>query len=66
LPVNITDANGNTALHISVSQSDLETSKTLCKLGAKADLKNNDGLSPIDTAESLRNSEMRNLLKRHK
>ena len=66
LPVNITDSQGNTALHIAAIEQDAEIIKVLCQNNGKVTIQNDSGLTPIDIAESLRNSSLRLLLQRYK
>ena len=53
---------GNTALHVAVSEKQNELLKFLLEKGADASLKNNEGKTPLDVAKETGNAEAEKLL----
>jgi ankyrin repeat protein len=61
--VNAANKKGDTALHEAARYGSVETIKTLLKAGAKKDLKNNEGKTPLDLATELKVTVAQKLLK---
>jgi ankyrin repeat protein len=64
--VDFTDRSDSTALHTAVIQSDYDSVRALCEAGARIDLKNDNFLSPLDIAESMRDPKMISCLNQFK
>jgi len=60
------DENWNTPLHLAVMQQSPEIVKLLCQHGAVTKVENSRGMTPLDIAEALRDSQIKNVLKRYK
>jgi hypothetical protein len=61
--VNAPNKKGETALHEAARYGSVKTLKTLLKAGAKKDLKNQAGKTPLDLASDLKNTDAEKLLK---
>lgn len=55
---NLQDANGNTVMHILIIQSKLKMFLLLFSLGARLDIRNRQGLTPLSLAAKLAKKEM--------
>ena len=60
--VNVTDQYGNTALHFSVFNEDLDHAKLLISVEADVNARNNNGDTPLHIAYGTGNQEMIDLL----
>lgn len=56
--VNAKDQYGNTALHFSVFNEDMEQVKLLIEAGADTTAKNSNGDTPLDIARGIQNQEL--------
>lgn len=54
--INSQDCNGDTNLHMYVKDVFYPTVKVLCEAGANVNIKDNNGISPIQTAKSNKNA----------
>ena len=54
--INLQDHDGNTALHIASFEGDVEITRLLVQAGAKTDIKNNEGRTPMQTAQFMSGS----------
>jgi len=58
LPVNLTDNNGNNALHLAIISGQNENARGLISGGTDMNLKNNSGFAPMHIAVMLNNEEI--------
>lgn len=66
IPLDRQDSRGLTPLHIAVGSRNIPIIKRLCEAGARIDVPNIEGLSPLDLAESARDNILMNVFKRYK
>ena len=60
--LNLTDIMGNTPLHLAVLNQHFYTVRELIRSGAKVDIKNKSGQSPLDLAKLLKSKEIVDIL----